>query len=226
MSMVPLAEPTKAKVPQGLMATVDTFAPSLVSNIHRPARLRPQNQVLAKESFLCAVTTLSHPVIPLTSASWATFLARSFLDDRCQMGCFPGSAPIPPSRLRELAMHVISGALISSRVVVGPWARAEVDRIPYFLAFLRILPWLSSVLCPSRRILQPQRLLSLPPLRSHLLPASAPSKSEGRNSRQVTGAACPLLVWRIRGIGENGVSSNIHDLSELSRPLVTITDWP
>src|ERR1700761_7796783 len=160
--------------------------------------------------------------MPLTSASEGLTLSCPF----CHMGCFPGRAPMPPSRFREEAMQVISGALRSSRVVVGPWLRAELARRPNFLAFLRKAPWLSSALCPSRRRLQPQRLLSWPPLRSHLLPASEPSKSDGKNCRQLTGAAWPLLVCSIRGTGEKAVSSKIHDLSELSRPLVRMSGWP
>ena len=212
MSMLPPAEPISAKLPHGLMATVDTLSPSPVLKAHRPALFLPQNHVRAQGSSLWAVTTLSQPVMPLSSALVNFFLSLPL----SQIICFPGMAPMPPSRLRDDAMHVISGALRSSRVVVGPW---EVDaspaRRPIFLAFLRMAPWLSSALCPSR-----------PPLSSHLLPASAPSKSEGKNCKQRTGAAWPLRICRIRGTGENGDSSKIQDLSELSRPLVTITGCP
>src|SRR5690242_2622435 len=47
MSMEPPADPIRAKVPQGEMATLLTSVPSPVSNAQRPALLRPQNQVLA-----------------------------------------------------------------------------------------------------------------------------------------------------------------------------------
>ncbi|GJC94197.1 hypothetical protein ColKHC_03023 [Colletotrichum higginsianum] len=46
MSRPPSTEPTRANVPQGLMAIVETWEPSPVGNAHRPAFFRPQNHLL------------------------------------------------------------------------------------------------------------------------------------------------------------------------------------
>src|ERR1700748_3857090 len=95
------------------MATLVTTVPSFVANFHRPARFRPQNHVLANLSPLCPVITLSHPVVLLDVASSLFLLLVSFV----QMAFVPGIVPMPPSLFRQHAMHVISGALRSSKVV-------------------------------------------------------------------------------------------------------------
>src|SRR5947207_1612414 len=106
MSKLPSEEPTRAKVPQGVMATLLTSPPSPVSNAQRPAFFRPQNHVLAYLSPLWPVTTLSHPVIPLAVASVA------FLDTEAlhfvQIAPEPAAAPMPPSRFKDEVIHMIS----------------------------------------------------------------------------------------------------------------------
>src|SRR5436305_8068446 len=158
MSKLPSVEPTKAKVPQGVMATLLTSPPSPVSNAQRPAFFRPQNHVLAYLSPLWPVTTLSHPVSPLAVASVA-LLGEEALHF-VHIAPDPAAAPIPPSRFNDEAIHVISGALRSSRVVLGSIELIPNPRIPIFFAFLRMFPWLSSVLWPSLRRLQAHKLRS------------------------------------------------------------------
>src|SRR5437667_12298090 len=134
MSIPPAAEPTRAKVPQGDMATLVTFEPSPVSKIHRPALFLPQNQVLATLSFSWPVTTLSHPVVLLVVASFAllTFPAGVQI-------CFsPGMAPIPPSRFIEHAMQIIRGALRSSSEGMPSEGRFAFKVPIFFFVFFRM----------------------------------------------------------------------------------------
>ncbi len=221
IDICPPAEPTTAKVPQGVTATLVTSVPSPVSKAHLPAFFLPQNHVLAYLSPRWPVTMLSQPVAPLSDASAGPFFAAAFAHTLPP----PVEAPMPPSRFSEQEMHVISGAFKSSRLV--EFSRSGLfPRIPSFFAFFRTLPWESSVLCPSLRRLQPQRLWSLPALRSHFPPAPEPSELEGTKLSLVTGAAWPLRECNIRGVSDRDVASKIHDFKALSNPLVIITSWP
>src|ERR1700761_7834933 len=135
MSMPPASDPTRAKVPQGDIATLVTFAPSPVSNFHRPALFLPHNQVRANLSPSCPVTTLSQPVV-LLSAVLAPFPLLVVV----QISLEPGIAPIPPSRFSPHAIHVILGAFKSSSIRLPSCDARLLLRIPIFLAFLRTLP--------------------------------------------------------------------------------------
>ena len=109
--------------------------PSPVSNDQRPAFFRPQNHVRANLSPSCAVTTLSHPVVPLEPASAAFFLllpARVLV----QMALPPAAAPMPPSRFMDEAMQVIGGALRSSNEVPSSEDPPLSPSRPHFFALL------------------------------------------------------------------------------------------
>src|SRR5688572_14394392 len=135
--MAPPAEPMMAKVPQGETATLLTSVPSPVSKAHLPARLRPQNHVLAVLSPACPVTILSQPVM-LTSGFFLS--CPLTLEELFQMPATPGMAPMPPSRLREQAMHVTAGAFRSSNRKSCFERSALPFKRPIFLAFFWMAP--------------------------------------------------------------------------------------